>query len=748
MPAQFKEASLNGTAAKAAPSAAAEPQKTALSRNELVEWWRLFGSRELNGLIDRALANNPDLRIATLRVAQAKARSEQAVADELPVVTVPYQAKTEAPRGGIGSLSEGDERKTRSTYQLSLRGDWRVDLWGERRALAESSEMQLWRATYQRDDARRLLIGNVVATFIEYLSLNDRIRVGRETETVLRGMLESVKNRMEIGDATAIDFEQQRAAVFSVQATIPGLELQRENAANSLAQLLGVTPASLTLPESGLQSLNFPPALPGVPAQLLLLRPDVRAVETRLLSADADIDVARTRLLPPLDLTAQRGYGSYFYSQLFKPHSMFWSLIANLSATIFDYGKRANEVRFARALHEEMVETYVRVLYGAVRETEDAIAGITMNGQRLEAQEVATDASLRAWQLSAESYGYGAIDYLTLLDTQRTYHRNLDELHRVRMERYKSLAAMYAALGGGVDATGLPKPTGQPGGLVAVSSTGEASTAVNAEFTPQPEEDDEYWLVEIAGLQDRAGIAHVWRDLRERFPEAMTGRSLRPRLQGHVSREGRLRSAWYRLFVGAFPNSEAAEDLCNRLMEQLQRCRIVSSRDEAFTDRADPPDESADSVPLPQTAATPATASDTTPVPPPTSPADEIPLPTIAAILAVPNPATARAPVSGTAPTSAGTEAQRAYAVQLDTLPNPAAAETMAAKWQAKGYRAYVYIVKVPSGATKYSVRAGNYPERAQAQADAAVISNREKTLAVTVPIQLDADGQPRSGAP
>ncbi|MDO8931817.1 MAG: efflux transporter outer membrane subunit [Rhodocyclaceae bacterium] len=557
----------------------------ALAEAQLAEWWRMLGSPELNALVDRALANNADLRIATLRIVQAKARADQASADQRPVVTAPYQAKIEGPEFGIGSLVPGETiDRTRRTYQLSLRADWRADLWGERSSATESADMQLWRATFQRDDTRRLLIANTAATYIEYLSFNDRVRVARETEAVLRDMLESVRARMEAGDATITDLEQQRAAVYAVQATIPALELQRENAANSLAQLLGVTPTALSLTDSGLEALTFPGVLPGVPANLLRQRPDVRVVEARLLAADADIDVAYARLLPPLDLTAQAGAGGYVLSRLFQNHTHFWTLIANLAATIFDSGKRDNEVAFARAMHEELVETYVRVLYNAIREAEDAIASVQMNSRRQDAQQAAADAARRAWEYSIESYGAGAIDYLTLLDTERTYHRNLDEFHRIRMERHKGLVALFNALGGGIPRSATLADEGAPSAATGTGGSADAAAPAGKSYLPVPEDGQEYWLVEIAGLQDRAGIAHLWRDLNQRFPELMAGRSVVPRLLGRVSFEEQERAAWYRVLVAHFPTLDAAELFCGQLGAQLQRCRVVSSRTEAFQD--------------------------------------------------------------------------------------------------------------------------------------------------------------------
>lgn len=597
VPAQFKQAAAvraelepkpgatKEDAGSATPQTRAEPLVGAL----LAEWWRVLTNPELDALIDRVIANNNDLRIASLRIVQAKARADQAVADQWPTLSVPYEAKGEGPKNGIGSVQPGGKIDTLHTYQLSLRADWRVDLWGERSALAESSRMQLLRSTYQRDDTRRQLIANTVAYYVEYLSLNDRIRVARETEVVLRGLLDGVSRRLELGDATVTDLEQQRTAVYAVQATIPALELQRETITNALAQLLGVTPVSLALSDRGLDSLTFPRVLPGVPAGLVLRRPDVRVIEARLLSADADIDVARARLLPPLDLTAQVGYGSFVLSQLFQPHSLFWNAIANISATIFDHGKRSNEIAFSKALHEELVETYVKVIYTAVRETEDAIATIQMNGKRLDAQRSATEAARRAWDFSMESYAAGAVDYLVLIDTERTYHRTLDEFHRIRMERMKGVVGLFSALGGGIpqaDSAAPPPPQDLARGNASDPTTTDKSglRPYNQYVPLDAENDKEYWLVEIAGLHDRHGIAHAWRDLNHRFPLPMQERSLLPRLQGRVALDHKERASWYRLYVARFDAAEEAESFCNKLINELQRCRVVSSLDQDFID--------------------------------------------------------------------------------------------------------------------------------------------------------------------
>lgn len=600
---------------------AARPDARALEQ-VLPQWWRTLGSAELDALVARALEQNQDLRIAALRVRQARARAAQAVSDQLPVVTGSLQQRREAAAGDVGGGVTSGRTPTRSVSQAGLRADLRVDVWGERQAMAESADMQQWRATFQRDDVQRNLAASVVSSYLDYLSFNDRVQVARETDVAVSDMLAAVEVRLDKGDATVIDMEQQRAAVYAVKATIPALEQQRDEALNNLSVLLGAAPGSLKLEGKGLASLSFPAVTPGVPSALLLRRPDIRVMEARLLAADADLDVARTRLLPPLDLSAQAGYGSQHLSRLFEPQTLFWNLVASLTATIFDHGRRDREVDFADAVHLELVEGYARTIHGAVREVDDALNAIRLSRQRLAAQREAAQASRRAWDYSRESYQAGAIDHLLLLDTERTYHRNLDEQHSIDLQRYRALVSLFTALGGGV-ADGAPLPgrgrrpqAAAQGGVVA---SGPAQTAVGAGAGPVPAQAQAVtqvvaqaptraqapgqvqaqapaqvpaqaqvqvqapvpaqgpaqagmgWQVELASVADAAAVARTWRDLLQRFPDLMAQRQLLSRTQPAAAP-----GAGLRVFVAGFGTGAEAEIACARLREQRIRCQAVA----------------------------------------------------------------------------------------------------------------------------------------------------------------------------
>jgi NodT family efflux transporter outer membrane factor (OMF) lipoprotein len=601
LPKQFKNVPAVDSPAADSDSSKPSDSKKSPAKSEidldpvLVEWWHAFANPELDSLINRGLANNPDVRIATYKLAQAKARSSQADAGKGPTITAPLQINGSAPYYGPagpvtpqgGNVDGPNGKRFKQLFEPSIRGDWRVDLWGELSSLAESANLQVWRASFERDNFEGNVAANIASTYVEYLSLNDRIHVAHETETVLTGMLDSVKGRMESGDATAIDLEQQRSAVYSVRATIPALEQQREDALGTLAFLVGTVPESIKLSDNGLDSLYLPSVTPGVPSSLLLRRPDVRMVEARLLAADADIDVARARVLPPLDLNAQVGYGSYYLADLFKPQALFWNAIASMSVTIFDGGKLSKEKDYAKAVHEEMVETYVRTIYQAVREVDVALNAIRQTGAQLDAQKESADAAQRAWNYSTEVYAAGAIDYPTLLTTERSYHQTLDDFHRIRMDRYRALVSLFHALGGGVPqgdvlpGKGVRPVSPQAGqhGLIATSPNKNGLAAESADWVENPiYEKEDTWLVELPGVYPRKTIDAAWLDLRTRFPALMEKRSLRHYQQGSKKDNSNKRFSWYQLYIAKFPTAAAAEEVCSTMRLSHQRCSVVFSK--------------------------------------------------------------------------------------------------------------------------------------------------------------------------
>lgn len=569
-------ASAGAASGAVAPAAVSAAQP--LDAAHLRDWWHLFGNADLDHLVDRALANNLDLQVATARLQQGHMLSEEAEAGRSPVVGLSYQGITQrANAPTVGTLNTNGAADYHALQlSLSLTPDWR----GERSAMAESARLQLLRGSYARQDVRRTLIANVVSLYLDWLALNDRIRVARQGQQALDGMLQSVKGRMEGGDATAIDYEQQRAAVQAVRATLPVLALQRETTANNLALLLGVPSSALALPaDAGLDSVQFPVLQGALPAHLVLVRPDVHVAEMRLLAADADLAAARARLLPGVDLATNVGYGAAHLSNLITPAGFYWSAIASLSTTLFDHGARQSAVGFSAAFKEELVASYVQSLYGALRESEDALATVHYSDERLAAQTEATDAAHLAWTHSQTAYAAGALDYLVLLDTQRTWLGQVDTLQTVRRDRLKGLVALFGALGGGTlqehdDATYVADAVVQP--TLAGGSAGSAGSAVSAGADPA----HSAWRARLPGLHDPDGVARVRDDLTWRFAAAMEGHPVEATAEGELHDRNATAYTWYRVAVAGFATEDEAQTFCALLKTQLQRC-LPERRDAA-----------------------------------------------------------------------------------------------------------------------------------------------------------------------
>jgi NodT family efflux transporter outer membrane factor (OMF) lipoprotein len=715
----------------------------------LVEWWRSFGNSELVELIDRGLANNPDIRIATQQMAEAKTRVDQARAGLLPAISAPIEIANQAPGGSIGIVTPGSNTTSQKTYQAGVQGNWRVDLWGERSSLAESAKFQLLQAAFNRDNVQRNMTANIASSYVEYLSLNDRLRLARETDAVLSHMLDSIVKRVDVGDATLIELDQQKAAIFAVRATIPTLEQQREDALATIAFLVGSVPGSLKLSGDGLDSLFLPSVIPALPSSLLLRRPDVRMAEARLLSADADVDVARARILPPLDLSAQVGHSSLAMSQFFQPSTLFWNAISNLTISIFDGGKLKSDQENAQAVHEEMVETYARTIYQAAKEVESSLAAIRLNSNRLASQQEATTSARRAWDSSAKVYAAGGMDYQSLLDAERNYHRYLDDYLRIRMDSYRGYISLTQALGGGVnfveqiprkevhrvpvrsDTSDSASLAAQKSGFVTdgVDWTDGASTKGGGLF-----QIENFWQVELPGLYQRSTIGATWRDLRTRYPTLMNSRVVRARLDGKTENGTDEQLSLFRLYVGKFTTPEAAHKLCAALKANYQRCRVVSSRK----------DEAVVEPPLPQKDNAPATVSGTDgvrnsgvlstkePSPmavssktaePVASEADVKSSPALPSPLGVQPESTVLAVKSVPADPADillkqdKVKGKLAYTVQLGAFSTLGKAEKSQLQWQSKGYKTYICEIEIKDVAKRrlYTVRTGMFIRRREA---------------------------------
>ncbi len=536
------------------------------------QWWTQYGSDELNRLVDRALASNSELKVATLQVAQAKIRADQSRAGKWPSLSAPIRAATQ---------NQGATTDSTQNSQVALASTFRLDVWGEQRALSDSADMQLERAIHERENIQRNTIGAVVSTYIAYLSVSDSILIAQENERVAQDILHNVERRMALGDATADDLEQQRSVVFGQQVVIPGLENQQDDLRNNLSRLVGALPGNLVLTSKGLDALQMPSVQSGLPSALLLARPDIRMMEARMRGANADIEVAHARLLPPIDLSAQAGYNGASWATLFQPQNFLVNTVAALTVSIFDGGAKRADKAYAQSYYEEMVETYGRTVLQAVREVESALASLRTSRARLEAQRNATRSALNLFKIGSEAYAAGSIDQSALLESRKNYQRSADESQRIKAELLRNYANLSYALGLGAILT-------EPGSADVADTAHTANAGADlrvglvagvARLVPQAPAGPTahgQWEVELPGVFHRSSLLPLWRDMHARFDAAASGPSMRAVHLDHTEGPGQSGQAWYRVYVTDFADRATTASYCDTLLQAGQGCKVVA----------------------------------------------------------------------------------------------------------------------------------------------------------------------------
>jgi NodT family efflux transporter outer membrane factor (OMF) lipoprotein len=488
----------------------------------------------------------------------------------------------QAPGGQVGNIPVGSgNRDVQRTLQASLAARWRLDVWGERKSMQESADLLFWRSVYERENAQRMLLANLASLYVSYLAANDTVQLARDEETLAREVVKTIEQKFALHDATIDQVEQGRAMLYTLQTAIPSYEQQREEARNNLAYLVGAVPQQLHLSEKGLDSITTPSLPNALPSSLLTERPDIRLIEARLRSAHADIDVARARLLPPVDLSSQAGFSGLGLSQLFQAQFFFWNAITSITASIFDGGAKELDQAASQVYYQEMVETYAKTVLQSVKEVESALTNLRTGQERLKAQTEVVRVGLNISKTSQQAYKVGAVDLSAILESQKTYRRQLLEQQQLKSEFIKAYVNLYLALGAGV-AKGLGedlKSIGiEPESILYASDTKDAEAAGRLQKVNEQSKSlsaSKKWEVELYGVYDRTVIPAVWRDLNRRYSGDMNHRALHVYLGDHVEGEKKELTAWYRLAITGFSSQDDAKKLCDQMRAQQQSCSVV-----------------------------------------------------------------------------------------------------------------------------------------------------------------------------
>jgi len=406
-------------------------------------WWQSFGSPELQSLVDEALAGSPDLAIATERVNQAEAQVRVAGASLFPMLTAGTDTSTRRTSGGGGAT-------TNSSTGLTLTASYELDLWGKNRAGVRSAESSLAAKEFDRDAAQLTLISGVATSYFDVLALRTRLGIARENLASAERVNELVAARARNGAASALDVSRQEATVLSQRAAILPLEQLERQTLAALAVLVGRPPEGFDVKGTSVVDLSVPAIDPGLPADLLVRRPDLASAEAQLAAANADVAAARAALLPTIQLTGTAGLASSaLLSLVSSGTTTAIGIAASLLQPIFDGGRLRGQKTIAESRERELVETYRKAILSGFEDVEKALVAAS---RLAEQEQVQTDVQTRAGEslrLAEVRYRQGADDLLTVLDAQRTLFAAQDQLAELRQSRLDAAVSLYKALGGG-----------------------------------------------------------------------------------------------------------------------------------------------------------------------------------------------------------------------------------------------------------------------------------------------------------
>ncbi len=424
-----------------------EAQKFLKGRDIPGDWWKVFHSRQLDKLVSDALLANPSLTAAQATLWQAQENLYAQAGVLLPSIdgngSVTRQQFSPATFGQPGGPS------IFNLFQATVNVSYSPDLFGGKRRQIESSAAQ---ADYQRFELEATyltLTSNVVTAAIQEFSLRGQIEATQEIVKAESDQLDLIQQQFDLGSVSKTDVLAQQSELALEQATLPVLQKQLDQQRDLLHALTGRFPNQDSA-ALGPTMLRLPTNLPvSLPSRLVEQRPDIRAAESQLHAASAQIGVAVANRLPQISLSGDYGNAALSAASLFTPGSVIWSIGASAAQPIFHGGTLLHDQRAAEAAFEASAAQYRNTVLMAFQNVADVLHALQADATALKAQDKATQAAFASLDLTRSQYRLGSIPYVNLLNAQRTYQQARLTLVQAQAARLADTAALFQALGGG-----------------------------------------------------------------------------------------------------------------------------------------------------------------------------------------------------------------------------------------------------------------------------------------------------------
>ena len=411
-------------------------------------WWKEFHDENLNSLVESALEKNTNLRIAYLNLEKAKASLGVAEADLLPGVNL--NAGATRTRNSAETATHLPQTTTKS-YEINLGLNYEIDLWGRVRNSVLAANENLNASKFDYDSARLSLSSSVAKSYFALVSLNMQEAVLKETLKTYEDTLALRKTQLDLGGINEMTYLQSKAEVERAKTSLTSVLNSKSQALTSLAILTGKSNDEIL--KGAVASAQNLPSSPeikaGISSDVLLRRSDVAKALADLKATNALVGVARAQYFPTLSLTGLFGFASDEFDRIFMGSASVWSLGANLTQKIFDFGRTKNNVRVAETNEQIAAVTYEATVRSALGEVRDAL--ISRQNAKLSLDQVKNllQSQQKIYSLAKDQYNAGYIGHLELLDAQRNLLQAKLQDISAKLDEVDSAVEVYRALGGG-----------------------------------------------------------------------------------------------------------------------------------------------------------------------------------------------------------------------------------------------------------------------------------------------------------
>ena len=414
-------------------------------QRDLSRWWGRFNDPALNRVIAAAIQDSPDVKTATARVREARANRDAQNASLFPVLDSSASANSRRNRNDVTGTARS------SAYSAGLDASWELDLFGRNRSGVQAAAASLGAAGENLNSVHAALAGEIAAAYTNLRANEARLAVLKKNLTTREETAELAGWRLQAGEADSLEATQSQSSLESARAAMPSLEGAISQGKNDLALLVGRAPGALDAMLANSRGIPIPPSslAIGIPADVLRQRPDVRLAGYQVLAAAASTRATEATKYPSLRLSGSLGLDTASSRRLFDPENLAANLAGNITSPIFDAGRIKADIEAARASEEQVILQYRKTVLTALSETENALIACRRSGERLTILEKATQLARESDEVARQRYQAGEIDFLDVLDSQRTLLGLEDNLLATRTDRTTAYIRLYQALGGG-----------------------------------------------------------------------------------------------------------------------------------------------------------------------------------------------------------------------------------------------------------------------------------------------------------